>query len=172
MTGLFQDLRYAFRQLRKSPGFTAVAVITLALGIGVNVASFSVVDELWLHSMPVKDPDRIVRIFNSNPSSHGDIEHGYSSYPDFQDLRAGSKTLAGVAALDVCSDLRMGPWHWPDRCLAEHAPAADSVVRHWCDRCRNLILSTLLLGMAAVLASYIHARRAARVDPMVALSYE
>ncbi len=100
MNGLIQDLRYGFRQLRKNPGFTVVALVTLALGIGVNVATFSFVDELWLHSLPVKDPNRIVRIFTSNPSSHGEIERGYSSYPDFQDLRTSTKTLAGVAALD------------------------------------------------------------------------
>ena len=100
MNGVLHDLRYAFRQLRKNPGFTAVAVITLALGIGVNVATFSFVDELWLHSIPVKEPNRIVRIFTSNPTGHGEIERGYSSYPDFQDLRANSKTLSGVAALD------------------------------------------------------------------------
>jgi putative ABC transport system permease protein len=100
MNGLLQDLRYAVRQLRKSPGFTIVAVLTLALGIGVSVATFSFVDELWLHPMPVRDANRLVRIFTSNPSSQGEIERGYSSYPDFLDLRANSRTLAGVAALD------------------------------------------------------------------------
>jgi len=101
MNGLLQDLRYAVRQLRKSPGFTGVAVLTIALGIGVNVATFSFVDELWLHPMPVRDANRLVRIFTSNPSSQGEIERGYSSYPDFLDLRANSRTLAGVAALDM-----------------------------------------------------------------------
>ena len=101
MNGLLQDLRYAVRQLRKSPGFTGVAVLTIALGIGVNVATFSFVDELWLHPMPVRDANRLVRIFTSNPSSQGEIERGDSSYPDFLDLRANSRTLAGVAALDM-----------------------------------------------------------------------
>ena len=100
MTGLVQDVRYAVRQLRKSPGFTTVAVLTLALGIGANVATFSFVDELWLHPMPVREANRLVRIFTSNPSSQGEVERGDSSYPDFLDVRANSKTLAGVAALD------------------------------------------------------------------------
>jgi len=100
MTGLIQDLRYTVRQFRRSPGFVAVAVLTIALGIGVNVATFSFVDELWLHPMPVREANRIMRVFTSNPSSEGEVERGYSSYPDFLDLRANSKTLAGVAALD------------------------------------------------------------------------
>lgn len=100
MDTVFQDLRSGFRILVKSPGFTAVAVITLALGIGLNVAIFSLVDELWLHPTPVRNPDRLVRIYSSNPSSQGEIERGDSSYPDFEDLRANAKTLSGVAALD------------------------------------------------------------------------
>jgi predicted permease len=96
MESLLQDIRYGFRMLRKNPGFTAVTVLTLALGIGVNVAIFSYVDELWLRPMPVPHADQLVRVFTSNPSSKGEIERGSSSYPDFEDLR-NAKTLSGVA---------------------------------------------------------------------------
>jgi len=60
------DFKFAFRQLLKSPGFTAVAVITLAVGIGANTAMFSVVNGVMLRALPFKDPDRIVRIWESN----------------------------------------------------------------------------------------------------------
>jgi putative ABC transport system permease protein len=98
MRGLAQDLRFAVRLLRGSPGFAAAAVVTLALGIGANVAIFSLVDEIWLRPMPVPHPERLVRIFTSNPSSEGVVAQGYSSYPDFLDVRASAKTLSGVAA--------------------------------------------------------------------------
>jgi predicted permease len=97
METLAQDIRYGLRMLRKSPGFAAMAVITLALGIGANVAIFSYVDELWLRPLPVPHASEVVRIFTSNPSSGGS-ERGESSYPDFEDLRRDTKTLAGVAA--------------------------------------------------------------------------
>src|SRR5947207_13141427 len=69
MSGVLQDLRYAFRQIRKAPAFAAVAVITLALGIGANTAIFSVVNGVLLRVLPFRDADRLVRIWHTPPQS-------------------------------------------------------------------------------------------------------
>ncbi len=75
------DIRFAFRMLRKSPGFTAVAVLTLALGIGANTALFSVVNGVLLNPLPFPDPDRLVTVAASKPN----FARGSISYPNFLD---------------------------------------------------------------------------------------
>lgn len=97
---LAQDVRYGLRMLRRSPGFATIAVITLTLGIGANTAVYSLVDEIWLRPRPVPHPERVVRIFTSNPSSEGEVARGYSSYADFFYLNSGVKTLSGIAFLE------------------------------------------------------------------------
>jgi putative ABC transport system permease protein len=99
MGTLIQDLKYGLRQLRRNPGFTAVAIITLALGIGVNTAVFSLVDEIWLRPRPVPHPERIVRIFTSRPTSGGVLAQGESSYLDYYHISRGVNAFSGVAAL-------------------------------------------------------------------------
>jgi len=85
-----QDLRYGLRSLWSSPGFTAAALLTLALGIGANTAIFSVVRSVLLEPLPFREADRIVRVYHANPSNR--IAQGTASEPDFLDWRRASRT--------------------------------------------------------------------------------
>src|SRR5512136_912820 len=95
MNTLLQDVRFGLRMLARNPGFTAVAVLTLALGIGVNTAIFTVANSLLLRPLPVEQPDRLVAVFMTHK---GDDTLNPSSYPDYLDLRDRNQVFSGVAA--------------------------------------------------------------------------
>lgn len=90
MRSLTDDLRYAVRQMTKSPGFAAVAIITLALAIGANTAVFSVIDAVMLRPLPYDHPERLIEAQSVN--THNPLS-GAVSYPDFFDWRAQNRTL-------------------------------------------------------------------------------
>jgi predicted permease len=116
MTGLLQDVRYALRWLRKSPGFTFAVVLTLALGIGANVAIFSVVEAFFLRSWSAKDPRQLAQILAKTPQGTDNT----CSYADYRDLAEQSKSLEGVLAYSRHGEfLRIG---------AETLLALDDVV--------------------------------------------
>jgi len=94
MNGLLQDVRYAVRQLGKTRGFTIVAVLTLALGIGANTAIFSVVNGVVLNPLPFPNSDRLVSMFEEKP----DFPRGSISYPDFLDWQRESRAFEAIAA--------------------------------------------------------------------------
>ncbi len=92
---LGQDLRYGLRMLHRSPGFTAVAVLTLALGIGANTAIFSMVDAVLLRSLPYPDPDQLVLIFDV-PLEQRDALSSIS-YRDFTEYREQNRVFSELA---------------------------------------------------------------------------
>jgi predicted permease len=98
MTGLTQDLRYALRQLRKSPGFTAVAVITLALGIGASTAVFSVLDTVLLRALPYQRPDQLVQVTETLPAMTTE-EVGVSP-GEYQDYRDHNRSFSQIGAFE------------------------------------------------------------------------
>jgi predicted permease len=98
MNSLWHDIRYALRVLAKQPGFTAVVVLTLALGIGANTAIFSVVNAVILEPLPFSESHRLVAVQGTDVHL-GDL-HRPLSYPDFADFRAQNHTLESVAAYD------------------------------------------------------------------------
>ncbi|HVP47025.1 MAG TPA: ABC transporter permease [Bryobacteraceae bacterium] len=105
MRTFLQDLRYAGRMLAAHPGFTAVAVVSLAVGIGANTAMFSLADSLLLRPLPVDRPGEIVHVL----STPGDTS-GYMSYPDFLDFKSQNRTLAGLTGFSqILLGLRTSP---------------------------------------------------------------
>src|SRR5438093_4842918 len=87
---LGNDLRYAVRQVKRSPGFAVLAILCLGLGIGANTSIFSALNSVLLRPLPVADPGRVLRLSRGTSATF--------SYPDFQDLQARGRLLSGLTA--------------------------------------------------------------------------
>ncbi|HEV2615465.1 MAG TPA: ABC transporter permease [Candidatus Acidoferrales bacterium] len=118
MNTLLQDIRYAVRMLAKSPGFTTVAILTLALGIGANTALFTVVNAILLRPLPFRDPGKLCLVTESLPSFPS-LGPSYQNYLDFRDQ---AKSLTGLAALHI-DFMNLTGQGDPERLKAEMATA-------------------------------------------------
>lgn len=198
MNGLLQDLRYALRQLRKSPGFAAVAVITLAVGIGATAAVFSVIDAVVLRPFPYNNVSRIVDV---QTSSGGD-SHQPISWPAYREIRRLStsfEALAGyedywgltlsVGKLDRYLNVTQGSDNFFDvfgvqpllgRTFlpGEDQPGKNDVAVLSYEVWRETfnadpeVVNRVVRLDVGFLAAVVPAHRAAKTDPMVALRWE
>ncbi len=100
---LLRDVRYSLRRMAKSPGFTGIAILSLALGIGANTAIFSLVNAVLLSGLPVRAPQELVEIYTSEPGTPDNPGYPYSvsTYPDLVDLREQTDVFSGVAGYEA-----------------------------------------------------------------------
>jgi predicted permease len=97
MSTLWQDIRYGFHMLRKTPGFTAVAVLTLALGVGATTAIFSIINSVLLNPLPYRDADRLAIIWSHSPGAN--VEKDWPSPGQFEAIKANSTTFEEIAMI-------------------------------------------------------------------------
>ena len=118
MTALLQDIRYALRMLALAPGFTAIAILTLALGIGANTALFSVVNGVLLNPLPYPQPERLVALYSRTST----FAQASISYPNFLDWQRNNRSLAAIAAYRS-DDFNLTGAGEPERVRAEMVSA-------------------------------------------------
>ncbi|MGB7023264.1 MAG: ABC transporter permease [Candidatus Acidiferrales bacterium] len=122
MSTLFQDLRYAARMLAKAPGFTAIAIITLALGIGANSALFSVIHATLLEPVPYPSADRMVLVWQTYGSDPDDVN--IVSAPNIQDIQKQNDVLGPIAMFDSAGKgYNLGGANQPERVSGERVTA-------------------------------------------------
>lgn len=120
METLLQDIRYALRVFAKQPGFTAIAMLTLALGIGANTTIFSVVNSILLKPLPYREPDRLAMVWMDN--SRINVKEDWHSYPNYVDYRDNSQTFEDIAIFNNRSLNLTGDGE-PERIVGAHGSA-------------------------------------------------
>src|ERR1700683_3190946 len=108
MSSLWQDLRYALRLLRRAPMFTAVAILTLGLGLGANISIFSLVNTIFFRTLPLADPDRTLRVLDSNRGPDGHLSTFGMHSPHVVLLRQPESAFDGMVALSGESQPLLG----------------------------------------------------------------
>ena len=96
LSNVLADLRFAVRGLRRSPLFTSIAILSLALGIGANTAIFTLMDQLLLRMLPVSRPDELVMLYQEGPHMGSNMGDRMHSYPIYQDFQKSAEPLAEV----------------------------------------------------------------------------
>src|SRR5216110_1308026 len=162
MGTLIQDLRFGLRMLCKSPGFTAVAVLTLALGIGANTAMFSVMQGVVLAPLQYVSSDRLVMVWENNPR----FPRTWVSYPNFRDWQRSARSFQQMAAFLALARLAIGVV----AALILRVLSGFSLLLYGVGASDpvTFITVSVMLILVAVVACYIPTRRAMRVNPMVA----
>lgn len=125
LESLLHDLRYGIRTLRRTPGFSLIAILVIALGIGANVALFSVVRNVLLKPLPYRDPDRLVSIYE------GDFGVGHPSWSPYLPVDAGSMHDWQQAAQDMADMAFTSPWQ-DDNLSAEGGRLPEKINAAWC----------------------------------------
>jgi hypothetical protein len=128
LEALWQDVRYALRGMRRAPGFTAVVVVSLALGIGANTAIFSLIDAVMLRMLPVHEPGRLVELLHRFPGEPHFNGFSWQSYRYFLD---SNRTLSGLIGTARASNPSYPPGSWfrarsPKEWMACMSPATIS----------------------------------------------
>jgi predicted permease len=152
LEALLQDLRYGLRMPAKSPGFTAVAVLTLALGIGANTAIFSVVDAVLLRPRPYRDPERLAVIWTDNIKQN--LHQERTSYPNFEDWRKQSRAFEDMAFSSAFT-VNLTAGDEPERVVAA----------------RNTPNLFKIMGVKPILGRTFSAEEADRGERLIVLSY-